>query len=130
MKMKKSLKDASLASLGLVLTTFSFFSLSSSLLPPRLSFLLVSPSSSSLLPPGPSFFLIQHCPNHLASVKVHFSSILTKALPTNGPTNRPTDKTSYRDADASKNPQRPQLACLYVYASHLMWTLGKNLKQF
>ena len=43
--------------------------------------------------------------NHLESVKVRFSSILTKALPTNGPTdqqtNRPTDKTSYRDAESA-----------------------------
>ena len=37
---------------------FSFFSLSPSLLLPRPSFLLVSPSSSSLLPPRPSFFLL------------------------------------------------------------------------
>ena len=74
---------------------------SPSLLPPRLSFLPVSPSSSSLLPPRPSFFLSQHCLNHLKSVKVHFSSILTKALRTDGPTNQPMDKPAYRDADAS-----------------------------
>ena len=87
--------------------TFSFFiffynyfifSLSSSLLPPPPYFLLVPLSSLSLLPPRPSFlliplfFLIQHCPNHLESVKVDFSSILTKALPTNGRTNGPTDQ--------------------------------------
>ena len=65
---------------------------SSSLLPPRPSFLPVPPSSPSLPPPHPSFFLIQHGLNHLESVKVHFSSILTKALPTNRPTNRPTDR--------------------------------------
>ena len=28
---------------------------------------------------------------------------MTKALRTDGPTDQPTDKTSYRDADASKN---------------------------
>ena len=56
--------------------------------------------SSSLLPPR----------HHLVSVKLHFSSILMKALrtdrPTDGstdqPTNQPTDKASFRDADASK----------------------------
>ena len=68
----------------------------------RPSFLPVPPSSSSLLPPRPSFFLSQHCLNHSKSVKVHFSSILTKALrtdgPTNRPTNKPTDKASYKDA--------------------------------
>ena len=58
---------------------FFFFSLSSSLLHPRPSFLLlVLPSSSSLLPPcpifllDPLFFIIQHCLNHLESVKVNF----------------------------------------------------------
>ena len=60
-------------------STFHFFSLSSSLLPPRRSFLLAPPSSSSLLPPCSSFFLVQHCLNHLESIKGHFSSILTKA---------------------------------------------------
>ena len=59
--------------------------------------LLGPPSSSSLLPPRPSFrliplFLVQHCLNHLESVKVHFPSILTKALPTDGRTNQPTDR--------------------------------------
>ena len=87
---------ASFSDLLIFLTTFHFFTLlvlpsSSSLLPPHPSFLLIPPSSSSLLPPRPSFFIIQHCPNHLESVKVHFSSILTKALPTNGPTNGRTD---------------------------------------
>ena len=77
-------------------TTFSFFTLlvapsSSSLLPPRRSFLLVPPSSSSLLPLCSSFFLVQHCLNHLESIKGHFSSILTKAQRTDGPTNGPTD---------------------------------------
>ena len=61
------------------------------LLPPRSSFLLVPPSSSSLLPPHPSFFLIQHCLNHLESVKVYFSSILTKAIQTDQPTDRLTN---------------------------------------
>ena len=37
--------------------SFFIFSLSSSLLPPRRSFLRVHPSSSSLLPPRPSFLL-------------------------------------------------------------------------
>ena len=57
------------------------------------NFLHVPPFSPSLLPPRPSFllvplFLVQHCLNHLESVKlkVHFSSILTKALPTDGRT--------------------------------------------
>ena len=79
-------------------------------------FLLITPSSSSLLPPCPSFLLVppssssllvQHCLNHLKSVKVHFPLILTKALPTDRrrdqPTDQPTDNPSYRDADASKN---------------------------
>ena len=70
---------------------FFIFSLSSSLLPPRRSFLLVPPSSSSLLPPRPSFFLVQQCLNHLESVNGHFSSIWTKALPTDGRTNGRTD---------------------------------------
>ena len=39
-------------------TTFSFFSLSSSLLPPRRSFLRVHPSSSPILPLRPSFLLV------------------------------------------------------------------------
>ena len=73
--------------------TFSFFILLTfSLLPPRPSFLPVPPSSSSLLPPRPSSFLVQHCLNHSEYVKVHFSSILTKALPTDGPTDRRTDQ--------------------------------------
>ena len=45
--------------------------------------LLVAPSSSSLLPPRPSFLLLPlsslHRLNYLESVKDHFSSILTKA---------------------------------------------------
>ena len=64
------------------LATFSFFH------SPRPSFL------SSL------FFLVQHCPNHLESVKVHFSAILTKALRTDQRKVGPTDKASYRDARA------------------------------
>ena len=48
----------------------------------------------------------RHVPNHFASLKFRFWPNLTKALPTDGrtdgPTNRPTDKASYRDADASK----------------------------
>ena len=98
------------------LATFSFFnffnnffifSLSSSFLPPHPSFLLVPPSSSSLFPPCPSFlliplFLVHYCLNHLESVKVHFSSILTDRR-TKRPTDKPTDKACCRDADASKN---------------------------
>ncbi len=56
------------------------------------SFLLVPPSSSSLLPPRSSIFLVQHCLNHSESVKVHFSLILTKALPTDRRTNQPTNQ--------------------------------------
>ena len=48
--------------------------------------LLVPPSSR------PSFFLVQQCLNHLESEKIHFSAILTKALPTDGPTDGRTDK--------------------------------------
>ena len=92
---------------------FFIFSLSSSLLPPRRSFLLVAPSSSSLLPPCSSFFLVQHCLNHLESIKGHFSSILTKALPTdqptNGRTNQRTDKASYRDAKTHLKRRRRSL---------------------
>jgi len=85
--------------------TFSFFRSprrSFILVAPSSSFLLVPLSSSSLLPLRPSFFLVQYLLNHLESVKGHFSSILTKALrtnqPTDGPTNGRTDKASYRDA--------------------------------
>ena len=85
------------------LQLFHFFTLlvapsSSSLLPPCPSFLLAPPSSLFLLPPSSSFFLVQHCLNHLESIKGHFSSILTKASRTNGRTNGRTDKASYRDA--------------------------------
>ena len=54
-------------------TTFSFFIFL------QLYFFtpLVAPSSSSLLPPCSSF--VQHCLNHLESIKGHFSSSLTKA---------------------------------------------------
>ena len=77
-------------------TTFSFFH------SPRRPFLLVAPSSSSLLSPCSSFFLVQHCLNHLESIKGHSSLILTKAWltdqRTNQRSNRRTDKASYRDA--------------------------------
>ena len=72
---------------------------SSSLLPPpRPLFLLAPYSSLSLIPPSslflltpcPSFILVQHCLNHLESVKVDFSSILTKASRTEGRTDGPT----------------------------------------
>ena len=71
---------------------------SSSLIPPRPLFLLAPYSSLSLIPPSslflltpcPSFILVQHCLNHLESVKVDFSSILTKASRTEGRTDGPT----------------------------------------
>ena len=44
------------------------------------------------------FYHTRHVPNHSESLKFHFSPNLTKALPTNQPTNGPTDKASYRDA--------------------------------
>ena len=94
------------------------FSLSSSLLPPCPSFLPFPPSSLSLLPPShsllfvPLFFLVQHCLNHLESVKIHFSSILKKALRTNQPTDHPMDKASYRCEDASNKAQRGQWCVL------------------
>ena len=78
--------------------------------------------SSSLLTPRPSFFLVQHCLNHLESVKGHFSAILTKALPTDRPTDQPTDKASYRDADASKkyfsNCPNTFMICLQKLKKH------------
>ena len=86
-------------------TTFSFFHSPhcSFLHDPRCSFLLVLPCFSFLLPPRPSFFLVQRCLNHLESVKVHFLSILTKALPTDQRrTNGRADKASNRDARVSR----------------------------
>ena len=50
--------------------------------------LFVAPSSSSVLPPRPSF--VQHSES-LRIRKGHFSSILTKALPTDERTNGRTD---------------------------------------
>ena len=89
------------------LTTFHFFTL------------LVPPSSSSVLPPDPSFFFNQHCPNHLESVKVHFSSILTDQA-TDQPTDQQTDKASHGDADASKNlvSLQPVIYRLGVHQKH------------
>merc|ERR1719370_1542531 len=55
----------------------------------------IAPSSSSLLPPRPSFLLV--LPSRPLS-KSSKSSIWTKALRTDGPTDRRTDKASYRDA--------------------------------
>ena len=119
------------------LATFSFFifSLSSSLLPPRPSFATLlppRPSFASLLPPHPSLlvtpsslplFFPHAALNHLQPFKAHFSSILTKALRTDRPTdqrtNGPTDKADYRDADASKKTQKrynqrfPMPPCLF-----------------
>ena len=117
------MRPLAIFSFYIFLATFSF------LHSPRPSFVPVPPSSSSVLQSRPTFFLVQHCVYHLESVKVHFSSILTKALPTNQPTDRPTnlptnwrtdgptngltDKASYRDADASKNKaQRGQWCVL------------------
>ena len=82
---------------------FFLFHFITLLVPPSSPSLLPPPASSSLLPPRPSFFLIQHCLNHLESEIGHFSSILTKALPTDRRTNQPTDKASDRDTVASKN---------------------------
>ena len=87
---------------------------SSSLLHPRPSFLLIPPSSSSPLPPDPSFFLIQHCPDHLKSVKVHSSSILTKALPTNRRTNQPTNHPTNRRT-------RPHIEMRTHLKTHHLW---------
>ena len=65
--------------------TFSFFILFT-------TFFIFSLSSS----------LLQHCLNHLESVKGHFSLNLTKALRTDGrtdqPTNGQTEEASYTDA--------------------------------
>ena len=79
------------------LQLFHFFTLfdapsSSSLLPPHPSLLFFPPSSSSLLPPCSSYFLVQHCLNHLETIKCHFSPYLTKALPTNQRTNQRTNQ--------------------------------------
>ena len=85
--------------------TFSFFIFSLSLSPfhPRRSFLLIPPRPSFLFVPLSSSSLLL---NRLESVKGHFSSIWTKALPTDGrtdgltnqPANQQTDKASYRDS--------------------------------
>ena len=77
-----------LFSFFIFLQLFHFFTL---LVAPS-SFLLIAPSSWSLLPPRPSFFLVQHCLNHFESVKGHFSSIWTKALPTDQRTNQRTNQ--------------------------------------
>ena len=88
-KQDPEVNDASSSHFFIFLQLFHFFTLlialsSTSILSPRSSFLLVPPSSSFLLPPRPSFFLVQHCLNHLESVKGHFSLNLTKALRTDG----------------------------------------------
>ncbi len=51
----------------------------------------------------------KHYQNHLESVKGHFSSILMKALLMDGPTNRWTDKASYRDARTHLEKQQNDL---------------------
>ena len=88
------------------LATFSFlifFNDFSFFLSPRPSFLLAPPSSSSLLPPHPSFprpalsksFRIRKSPFF-----INFDESITDGR-TDQVTNQPTDKASYRDADAS-----------------------------
>merc|ERR1719427_1342077 len=96
--------------------TFSFFIfftlLSSSLLPPRRSFLRVHPSSASILPPRPSFRLVPPSstfpflprPALSKSYRIRKRPVfidLDESV-TDGPTDRPTngrtDKASYRDA--------------------------------
>ena len=87
--------------------TFSFFIFLQLFLffhSPRRSFLVVSPSSSLLLPPRCSFLLVAPSSPFLflprpavsKSVRGHFSSILTKALWTDGPTDRRTDQPTNR----------------------------------
>ena len=97
-------------SLSLLARCHSFLAItpsSLSLLPPRPSFFLVAPSSLLLLLPRRSFLLVAPCSFlHRSflpeSVNLVISSNLMKASPTNGrtyrPTNRRTDKASYRDA--------------------------------
>ena len=80
---------------------FSVFSLSSSLLPPRCSFLLVAPSSKSLFPPCYPFLLV--APSSLALLPLRhsflcfisfrniISSNLTKALHTDKQMGERTD---------------------------------------
>ena len=84
---------------------------------PRCSFLLVTLSSSSLLPPRPSFFLVQNCLHYLQSVKGHFSSILTKVLPTNQPTDRPTDRPTNRRTDKASYRDRRMLNYILLLLS-------------
>ena len=94
-----------LATFFIFFETFSFFHSprrsfliapsSSSLLPPRPSFVLVLPSSSSLFLPRPALsksFRIRNRPFF-----INFDESVTDQR-TNGPTNGRTDKASYRDA--------------------------------
>ena len=79
---------------------FHFFTLlvapsSSSLLPPRPSFLLVPPSSLFLFLPRPA--LSQSLRIHKRPFFIDFDESVTNG-PTDGPTDRRTDKASYRDA--------------------------------
>ena len=80
---------------------FFIFSLSSSLLPPRRSFLRIPPYSSSLLPPRPSFLLVPPSSLSLFLPRPALSeSFRIRKWPffidldesvTNQPTDRPTD---------------------------------------
>ena len=75
---------------------FFIFSLSSSLLPPRPSFLLVPPSSSLFLPLSKTFRI------HDSPFFIDFDESIMDGR-TDGPINGPMDKASYRNADASEN---------------------------
>ena len=82
------------------LQLFHFFTLlvapsSSSLLPPRPSFLLVPPSSLFLFLPRPA--LSQSLRFHKRPIFIEFDESVTDR-PTDGRTNRRTDKAYYRDA--------------------------------
>ena len=79
---RSTMRPQATFSFFIFLQLFHFFTLlvapsSSSLLPPRPSFLLVPPSSFVLFLPRPAL---------PQSIKGHFSSILTKAQRTDGPT--------------------------------------------
>ena len=86
------------------LTTFSFFH------SPRPSFLPVPPSSPSLLPPRSSFLLVTPHPSFFPFPALSNSFTIRKGpffidfdeSITDQRTDGPTDKASYRDADASK----------------------------
>ena len=81
---------------------YSFFSLSSSLLPPHPFFLLITPSSSSLLPPRHSFLLVTPSSSSLFFPRPALSkSIRIRKSPfyinfDESITNRPTDQRTDR----------------------------------